>query len=664
MKFAGLKILLLFLFFSSGLIYAQADSLRQSEKLLETYLEESTEGNENAALYDLLEDLHNNPININTASLEDLMKIPFLDYESAKMIIDYREKEDKFFSVNQLNLIKGFDRETAAKLKPFIIVKEPTIETAPKKQRGIPLSLLRVDFRSRALYDLQERSGFIEDAYLGSRYKTYNRLKASYAKKYRMAFLAEMDAGETSLVDHYTFYAEGNNIGFQNKILIGDYSFEFGQGLVIWSPYAFSKGSDAINPVTRRARNIVGFSSAEENRFFRGGAASGTFGAFRISAFFSNHNLDANIDSAGQITSLPPDGFHRTERELAKKDAVNEISFGGRIDYTYKNKLVIGALVFHSKYDKEFKPRDLFDLKGKEFTFYSLSYKGYFDKFSVIGETAYNGNSLATINTLQFNVTKKFIFLVSVRNYPESFFTLYANGFGEHGNTINEFGIYTGLRWRTGYGNVDFYFDQFKFPFAGTSIPLPSSGNEWLVNYTYKFSRSVSIRARYKNEKKEAFEIFNESDLIVEQLKQSIRIDLNFEPSNFLYSKTRIEYLYLLKDQIGERENGFLIYQDLRYRATRALSFYGRIIFFSTDSYASRLYEFENDLTGIMNNPALFGNGVRVYLLARYKIWDQFGISFKYAETYKPNETEISSALQQIEGNIDNKISLQIDLRF
>jgi len=664
MRADGLKIFFLFLIFLQSVVFSQTDSLRQSEQLIETYLEESTENNENAALYDLLEDLHNNPININTASLEELLKIPFLDYKSAKMIIDYREKEEKFFSVNQLNLIKGFDKETAAKLKPFIIVKEPTPEAAPKQMKGIPPSLLRVDFRSRALYDLQERSGFIEDAYLGSRYKTYNRLKASYDKKYRMAFLAEMDAGETSIADHYTFYAEGNNIGFQNKILLGDYSFEFGQGLVIWSPYAFSKGSDAINPVTRRDRNIVGFSSAEENRFFRGAAASGTFGAFRISAFFSNHNLDANIDSTGQITSLPSDGFHRTERELSKKDAVNEISFGGRIDYTFQDKVVIGALIFHSQYDKEFKPRDLFDLKGKDFTFYSLSYKGYFDKFALVGETAYNGNTFATINTLQFNVTRKFIFLVSIRNYPESFFTLYANGFGEHGNTINEFGVYSGLRWRTDYGNVDFYFDQFKFPFAGTSIPLPSSGNEWLVNYTYKFSRSVSIRARYKNEKKEVFEVIDQSDFIIDQLKQSLRVDLNFEPTNFIYSRTRIEYLYLLIDKTGKRENGFLIYQDLRFRASKALAFYGRIIFFGTDSYASRLYEFENDLTGIMNNPALFGNGVRVYFLARYKIWEQFGISFKYAETFKPDETELSSALQQIEGNIDNKISLQIDLRF
>ncbi len=580
MRADGLKIFFLFLILLQSVVFSQTDSLQQSEQLLETYLEESTENNENAALYDLLEDLHNNPVNINTASLDELLKIPFLDYKSAKMIIDYRNNEDKFFSVNQLNLIQGFDRETAAKLKPFIIVKEPTPEAAPKQMKGIPPSLLRVDFRSRALYDLQERSGFIEDTYLGSRYKTYNRLKASYDKKYRMAFLAEMDAGETSIADHYTFYVEGNNVGFQNKILLGDYSFEFGQGLVIWSPYAFSKGSDAINPVTRRDRNIVGFSSAEENRFFRGAAASGTFGAFRISAFYSNHNLDANIDSSGQITSLPSDGFHRTERELAKKDAVNEISFGGRIDYTFQDNLVIGALIFHSQYDKEFKPRDLFDLKGKDFTFYSLSYKGYFDKFAVVGETAYNGNSVATINTLQFNVTRKFIFLVSIRNYPESFFTLYANGFGEHGNTINEFGVYSGLRWRTDYGNVDFYFDQFKFPFAGTSIPLPSSGNEWLVNYTYKFSRSVSIRARYKNEKKEVFEIIDQSDFIVDQLKQNFRVDLHFEPTNFIYSRTRIEYLYLLIDKTGNRENGFLIYQDLRFRASKTLAFYGRIIFF------------------------------------------------------------------------------------
>ncbi|MCZ7612630.1 MAG: hypothetical protein M5T52_03565 [Ignavibacteriaceae bacterium] len=47
-----------------------------------------------------------------------------------------------------------------------------------------------------------------------------------------------------------------------------DYLLEFGQGLTFWSPYAYSKGADAIVPVKRTDRNIRPYTSSTENNFF------------------------------------------------------------------------------------------------------------------------------------------------------------------------------------------------------------------------------------------------------------------------------------------------------------------------------------------------------------------------------------------------------------
>jgi hypothetical protein len=87
-------------------------------------------------------------------------------------------------------------------------------------------------------------------------------------------------------------------------------------------------------------------------------------------------------------------------------------------------------------------------------------------------------------------------------------------------------------------------------------------------------------------------------------------------------------------------------------------------VVFNTDSYNSRLYEFENDVRGVMTNLPLFGEGFRWYFLFSYSLFEKLTLSAKYSETYKPNEKYISSGNSQINGNIDNRINLQIDYTF
>jgi hypothetical protein len=60
----------------------------------------------------------------------------------------------------------------------------------------------------------------------------------------------------------------------------------------------------------------------------------------------------------------------------------------------------------------------------------------------------------------------------------------------------------------------------------------------------------------------------------------------------------------------------------------------------------------------------MYGKGIRWYLIIKYKPLKFLTLSTKYSETYKPDETSLSSGDNEIMGNIDNRISLQIDLSF
>jgi len=60
------------------------------------------------------------PVNINTAGLMEIEALPFLGMERSKDIIEYRDKNGPFKSLNELTNISGIGPKTLEKLKPLI----------------------------------------------------------------------------------------------------------------------------------------------------------------------------------------------------------------------------------------------------------------------------------------------------------------------------------------------------------------------------------------------------------------------------------------------------------------------------------------------------------------------------------------------------------------
>jgi len=62
-------------------------------------------------------------LNLNTASIVDLIKLPGIGPKKAERIVNWRAKHGKFNRVVDLRRVKGFGAKTVKKLKPYLSVK-------------------------------------------------------------------------------------------------------------------------------------------------------------------------------------------------------------------------------------------------------------------------------------------------------------------------------------------------------------------------------------------------------------------------------------------------------------------------------------------------------------------------------------------------------------
>jgi hypothetical protein len=645
----------------------------ESDNLIENIFEDSFNEQTESDLSEIIEDALFNPIDINKANIEQLTSIPFIDNTIATMIINHRKKFGNFISTDELYAIADLDKELVSKIIPFIRIYEvdsfDTSSTGYGDQESwFTNSFRKLNFklRSRIGSDLQKREGYIKGKYLGSQIKSYNRLLIKYGSDLQAGITVEKDAGERSYSDYNSFHFSLKNYKAIKQLILGDYVIEFGQGLILWSQYSFSKGSDAILPVKRKARNLKPYTGATEYGFMRGSGISLNIHDFNLLLFYSSKRIDANIDSiTNEIKSLPITGLHQTENESLMKNKAKETILGSRLEYFGLSSTKLGLSFYNLRFSHPLQKKSIYDYSGNQFTFYSFDFDGRIGVLNLFGEIANDQNSTAFYGGFIIAPTTKIKFATSLRSYPKNFINLHASGFGEQsGKTQNESGIYAGLNFISEIGLFNLYYDKFKFPYSTFENSVPSIGDEFYFSFRRKINRDLEFHLRFKTENKEVTETVGNLKIISERIRNSYRFEFDYFVSQNFKLRTRLEYNTYNVDKINLYDKGFLIYEDIKISPMKDLTLYGRIILFDTDSFNSAVYEYENDLTGIFSNLAMYGEGIRYYFIIKYKMFKNLTLSMKYAETYKPNERFLSSGNNRIIGNLDNRINFQIDANF
>ncbi len=640
-------------------------------------------------LYESLLQLYTSPLDLNTATVDDLVSLFILAPDQVNNLLDYRANKGQLISIYELQAIPGFDLALIRRLRPFVTVEEKKSDTRPLLQRIVEEKNKFLLIRMERTFE--ESEGFILDEidstssltpkYSGDRNKVYSRFRTSKSKDFSIGFTMEKDAGEQISFnntlkrygpDFLSYHVIIENQGNLKSLALGDYQIQFGQGLLLGAGFNLGKGSETITTVRRSSTGIRPYSSVLESGFFRGGAATYTLGHFDLTGFYSHQFVDANVQNDTTVTefddfisSIQATGLHRTETEQINKDQVREQVSGGNITYRSENRNAsLGLSVVNTRYNVPIAKRPVsynrFEFGGRQNFTGSLFSNFLWQNLNFFGEVAVSeSGGIGAVGGLVASLSNRIAISLVLRNYDRNFHSFYGNSFGESSRNINEHGIYWGLKISPlKKFDVTAYYDRFKFPWLKFRAEGPSEGYEFLIRLNYSPASNINLFGQIRKESKERNSKSDDNlKTLSTGIKRNYLLNLDYHPNDIISLKSRLQWSEFNFE--GVKTGGFAIIQDFNFKI-RKIKLGTRFALFDGDDFENRQFAYEKDVLYAFSIPAYSGVGIRNYLLLQYTLNNRLTFWARLSRTTRQDSGEIGSGLDKINGNHKTDLKLQV----
>ena len=655
-----------------------------SENLMEEVLEDLSVNNDiNNSVNSLnweneLEELSNRlqePVNLNSATREQLEQFPFLSDIQIEHLLAYIYIHGQMETIYELQLVEELDRQTIQYLFSIVCIKainnEPAfrwktmLKDAGRYGKNEVLTRLDIPFYKRKGY---------EHTYLGP--SVYNSVK--YTFRYRDQLyaggVAEKDAGEPFAAlhnrygyDYYSFYLLLQNCGRLKSLAVGNYRLSFGQGLVMSTDYLMGKTIYASS-FNNRSTGIKRHSSTDEYNYFRGVATTVALTKrLSVSAFYSHRNMDGVVTD-GEITSVYKTGLHRSRKEADKKNLLTSQLTGGNVSYQ-QNHIRLGITgvyyVFNRPYEPELTGYSKYNIHGNHFYNLGIDYAYRWRRFSFQGETAIGKQGWASLNRLQYSPVQDIQFMLIHRFYSYDYWAMYAHSFGEGSTVQNEQGYYVGLE-TTPFSHWRFFvsFDLFSFPWKKYRINKPSRGTDGLIQATFTPRTNLSMYLKYRYKQKERDLTGSKGTLTLPIFHHQLRYRLNYSLNDVFSSRTTLDYNHF-HSQDRAATKGYQVTQMISSQLPWTRLFADvQGSYFCTDDYDSRVYVSEKGLLYTFYTPSFQGRGFRCAVRLRYELNKHWLFITKFGETIYLNRNEIGSGNDLIYGNKKADVQMQLRIKF
>ena len=664
--------------------YAQTDTVEMDvHSLTEELMVYPDEDIEYEEVYENLLQILSSPYDLNRVAREELEFLQMLTDAQIESFLTYRSEQVNIVDVHELQAIPGFDVGTITRLMPFVKVSDP----ANRIDRSLinrvfseGNSYLVTRYERTLQHERDSNSSSGEDAYTGSPDKIYLRFRSAVSGDFSVGFTGEKDAGEKILFeprnhqwgfDYTSWHVQLRNKGRISNIIIGDFQMQFAQGLMLGGAFGLGKGGESIATTRRSNIGFLPYTSINESAYQRGVAATVTlFPNTMLSCFYSRARRDATTENEvdpGVAMSLQSAGYHRTERERAKRKTVLEQNAG--LVLHLKRKNTEGGVLFNAtNFDVPIKPKASVYNQGAFHGSTNMN-AGVFINYTIanmsfFGEAVQSvGSGRAALLGGLMNLHKNFEVSIVYRNYMRDYHSFYSNAFSEHTTAQNERGVYWGwkYRWNRRVG-MSGYVDLFTFPWLGFRRYIPSEGYEWLLRTSYRPTKRICLAAQFREESKQR-NLPDPTNIYRSGVgvKSNAAITCDYGIGEKIRLRSRIQYnVYEHADMKAE---GMALVQDVSLSAG-SFKFTGRHALFDSDHYENRHYVYENDAWLSYSLPAYSGVGVRNYALVQINIHKNLTLWLRYARTRLINEAENDRRPEGTGGNMKNDVKFQVRFRF
>jgi len=622
------------------------------------------------------------PIDLNSTTPEQLSELVFLSALQISNFFSHIRSSGKLKELLELQSIEEFDLQTIAWLLPFVILKRPSVFSSLRS--GKPFGKDNSEIMLRYGQTLEKQKGFNDlpgSRYLGSPEKLLLKYQYHFNQLISFSFAAAKDAGET-------FFSGNNKTGFDflsgslavspkgrfKKIIIGDYSLQFGQGLSLWTGLSLGKGPDVAG-VAKKDTGLKPYTSTSTFSFFRGTAI--TFNILThidLTTFISLKNLDASLseqeDGSKSLSTISISGLHRTATEIKNKGTLQQFLYGAALTINHPG-FDAGITAYHSSYSPEFitgsQRYKQYGFRGSALSNLAFHYNYTFKNIYFFGESAQSiPGGLASVNGAMASLSPRLSAVLLYRDYARDHISFYSQALGEGSAAVNEKGLYSGLHFSPfKQWDLSVYSDIFHFPRAKYRVDEPSSGYDLMGQLNYIPGKTFRAVLKVSTQQKEQ----NEStglpiNPIVKVKLSNYRIEVQWKLSPKIGMRNRIEVTAYQKG-IAEHTDGYMIYQDVNYSPMSSkLSANIRVAYFHTPTYENRIYAYENDVLNGSGSGLYNGKGIRTFLNLNYRLSKHLRIWGRYAVFIYSGNSTTGTGLDEIRGNRKTDVKVQLRYQF
>jgi hypothetical protein len=651
---------------------------RRFEQIIEALSESTFSEDQNSLLLDDLTKYSENPLNINTASAEELQRLNLLAYPQIRNILSYRSKYGPLLSLYELNAVEGLTPEIIQSLLPFISFDQPEDSTRIKN----PKLMQKIILRAKTSFPLARGFSSVSETktavYTGPPFGLYSRYQLEIPGRLEAGLIADHDAGEEFFkgtnpcgFDYYSGFISWQGKSILRQVTVGDYCLMFGQGVNYWSGSGLGKSDNVIN-IMRTGQGARPYTSTDENLFFRGAAAVLGKGSMQLTLFYSDKKRDANLISdkntgETQFTSLKTEGYHRTQSETEDEKVLSERDAGIYGELRLE-KFRLGVLYscqhFGLNMTKGTQVYKAKSFEGNENSNLGIDWQGGFGRLQLFGEAGMSENkkygiSQGIILYAHQRLNVSFLY----RYFDPGFHAFYGNPLSEGSEGRNERGFYSGVEiFPAAKIKISGYVDFYHFPWLTYSTIKPENGKDYMVRVDCAFSKKLNIYLRCKFESKpQKFSRDTGNPADYDEILNKFRLHSEWRLADRLFLKNRIEYARYAFNNLNE--NGFLVYQDLVLSPFRKFDLRFRYAWYNTDGYNSRIYTYENDLLYYFSIPEFHGIGQRIYLSLKWQPVEQITAYFKAGYTLHGNVDSWGSGNDVTKGNSRAEVRAEICIR-